>query len=206
MVAIIDYGVGNLFSLQSSFRYIGVDCVVSSTDTEIRAADHVVLPGVGAFGDAIDKLRKNRLDKTVIAIAKEGRPLLGICLGMQLLFERSFEYGEHQGLGILPGNILLMTPDNMGEPLKVPHMGWNSLDIYKSSPLLRYINPGDYVYYVHSYYAPVSEDTAAGSRYGNLEVSGVVGNGNVCGTQFHPEKSGNVGLNILRAFVEMGGA
>lgn len=203
MIAIVDYGVGNLFSLRSSLEYIGAECVVTSDPAAIGRADRVILPGVGAFGDAAAALRQTGLNQAVIRTAAEGRPLLGICLGMQLLFEKSFEYGEHAGLGLIPGEIVGLSPALRGERLKVPHMGWNDLVFSLDSPLLRLVSEHIFVYYVHSFYAPVSDYTAAWSQYGSVRVSGVVQNGNVYGTQFHPEKSGDTGLLILRAFSEI---
>ncbi len=202
MVAIIDYGVGNLFSLKSSLAAIGAEAVVTGDADVICAADKIILPGVGAFGDAADKLRESDLDKVVVNEAKNGKPLLGICLGMQLLFDKSFEYGEHAGLGLIPGEIRFIR-DIIGDELKVPHIGWNVLKFKKESPLFRYLKDGDYVYFVHSFYgANCDESVIATAEYG-AEVTAAVANKNIYGCQFHPEKSGNVGLNILKAFCEM---
>ncbi len=202
MVAIIDYGVGNLFSLKSSLAAIGAEAVVTGDAEVIRAADKIILPGVGAFGDAAAKLRESGLDKVVIEEAKSGKPLLGICLGMQLLFDKSFEYGEHEGLGLIPGEIRSIR-EVIGEGLKVPHIGWNALKFTKKNELFRYLKDGDYVYFVHSFYgAKCSESVIATAEYG-AELTAAVANGNVYGCQFHPEKSGNVGLNILKSFCEM---
>ncbi len=199
MVAIIDYGVGNLFSLKSSLAAIGAEAVVTGEAEVIRAADKIILPGVGAFGDAAAKLRESGLDKIVIEEAKGGKPLLGICLGMQLLFDKSYEYGEHEGLGLIPGEIRSIR-EVIGEGLKVPHIGWNALKFTKENELFRYLEDGDYVYFVHSFYgANCDESTIATAEYG-ADLTAAVANGNVYGCQFHPEKSGNVGLNILRAF------
>ncbi|MFV0401098.1 MAG: imidazole glycerol phosphate synthase subunit HisH [Oscillospiraceae bacterium] len=203
MIAIVDYGVGNLFSMKCSLDYIGADCAVTADPETIRAAEKLILPGVGAFGDAISKLRATGLDQVVLEHAETGKSLLGICLGMQLLFERSFEYGEHTGLGLLEGAVVPLTQELLQAPLKIPHMGWNSLDFRRQSPLLKGIREEDSVYYVHSFFAPVGEYTAASSRYGGAEVSGLVQKDNVFGTQFHPEKSGDVGLAILRAFEKL---
>ncbi len=201
MIAVIDYGVGNLFSLTGSLAAIGEECMVTGDPRVILSADRVILPGVGAFGDAAARLRESGLVPVIREVA-ESRPLLGICLGMQLLFERSHEYGIHEGLALIPGEIRAIG-DDLREPLKVPHMGWNGLHVTRSSPLLRYVNEGDAVYYVHSFYAPVSDCyTTATSDYG-ITVTGAVQNGRVFGTQFHPEKSGRVGLSILRAFSEL---
>ena len=205
MIAIVDYGVGNLFSLQSSFAAIGQDAVATSDPDIIKAADKIILPGVGAFEDAAKKLEKSGLGSLVIEEAKRGKPILGICLGMQMLFERSFEYGEHKGLGLIKGEIRPIA-DVIPEGLKIPHIGWNGLIFKKNSPLFKYINEGDCVYFVHSYYAAgCDESISATAEYGS-ELCASVESGNVYGCQFHPEKSGNVGLNILRAFSEMEGA
>ena len=200
MVGIIDYGVGNLFSLRSSFDAIGTQVVVSSDPEVLRKADHILLPGVGAFEDAVKKLRDSGLDQMVYEAVKTGKPLMGICLGMQMLFEKSFEYGEHQGLGLLKGQVIPMA-GLLPEDLKVPHMGWNALQITNPySKLLANTKEGDYVYFVHSYFAAGCEDSlAAQTEYGKL-LTAAVEKDNVFGCQFHPEKSGEVGLDILRAF------
>ena len=203
MIAIVDYGVGNLFSLASSLQALGLDSAVTGDPGAIRAADKVILPGVGAFGDA-----KARLDESglapVLREEAERKPLLGICLGMQLLFDRSFEYGEHPGLGLVPGQVADLREDLADKTLKVPHMGWNSLEILRDDPLFKYFQNGEYVYYVHSFYAKdCAGSTLAVSRYGNVPVTGVVRRGNVYGAQFHPEKSGDAGLRLLRAFGEL---
>jgi len=203
MIAIVNYGVGNLFSLSSSLRYLGIDCIVTNEKREIEQASHVILPGVGAFGDAAEKLRACGLDQVVVREAEKGKPLLGICLGMQLLYGSSCEYGRHNGLGLVPGQITGLREALGEKPLKVPHMGWNGLEFLKHSPLLKYSEEGDYVYYVHSFYAAVGADTVACSTYGPVKVTGIVERGNVFGTQFHPEKSGKTGLAMLRAFSEL---
>lgn len=204
MIAIVDYGVGNLFSLTCSFRSLGAEVTVTGDPEIIRSAGKVVLPGVGAFGDAAELLRKSGLDQVVIEEANRGKPLLGICLGMQLLFDKSLEYGEHPGLGLIPGQVVSMEPV-VPKGYKVPHIGWNALHFPKdkpASPLFRYIREGDCVYFVHSYYgAHCQADTIATAEYGP-ELTAAVGRDNVLGVQFHPEKSGSVGLNILRAFCE----
>lgn len=205
MIAIVDYGVGNLFSISSSLAYLGAESIVTDDPAQIGKASHVILPGVGAFGDAAAKLRATGLDQVVLAQAERGKPLLGICLGMQLLYERSLEYGEHRGLGLIPGDIVPLTRENLGAPLKIPHMGWNRLEYRGDCPLTADIPGGSAVYYVHSYYAPVSTHTMALSRYGQAEITGVVQRGNIFGAQFHPEKSGETGLAILKAFTELGG-
>ncbi|MBQ8165030.1 MAG: imidazole glycerol phosphate synthase subunit HisH [Clostridia bacterium] len=203
MIAIINYGVGNLFSLSGSLKRLGIESVITADENIIRNADRIILPGVGAFGDAAEKLRKTGLDRVIIDEAKKGKPLMGICLGMQMLFEKSYEYGDHEGLGLIPGNVKPMKPLLDGK-LKVPHIGWNSLQIKdKNDPLLKYIEDGDYVYYVHSFYATDCDNwTSSVSEYG-ITVTGSVRNGNVWGTQFHPEKSGEKGLLILKAFSEI---
>ncbi len=202
MLAIIDYGVGNLFSLASSLSYIGVESVITSDPDELRRADRLILPGVGAFGDAAKKLRETGLDRVVLEEAANGKPLMGICLGMQLLFEKSYEYGEHKGLGLLPGEVIGMHGRLPGE-LMIPHIGWNALEFKKDSPLFKYIKNGDHVYFVHSFFVPGNnENTVAAAEYG-LSLTATVQKDNICGCQFHPEKSGDVGLSILRAFCEM---
>jgi len=201
MIAIIDYGVGNLFSLSSSFKAIGQETVITSDKSVLKKADKIVLPGVGAFKDAIDKLSENNLDEFVKEMAAKGKPLLGICLGMQMLFEKSYEYGEHKGLGILKGEIVPME-GIIAQDLKIPHIGWNSLDIKKENRILRNIKAGDFVYFVHSYFATnCDESLVATTNYGK-DLTAVVEYNNVFGCQFHPEKSGTVGLNILKAFSE----
>ena len=202
MIAIIDYGVGNLFSLSSSLRFLGLANMVTNRPEELAAAERLILPGVGAFGDAAAKLKSGGLFKLIRELAAAGKPLLGICLGMQLLFERSLEYGEHEGLGLIPGSVEELKPDIPAE-LKVPHIGWNSLHILREDPLFRYFREGEYVYYVHSFYAKeCGPSTLATSDYG-VAVTGVVRQGSVWGTQFHPEKSGEAGLRLLKAFSEV---
>ena len=202
MIAIIDYGVGNLFSLTSSFKYVGADIIVTSDPEEIKKADKIILPGVGAFGDAIKKLKDTGLDKIVIEEAKNGKPLMGICLGMQLLFEKSYEYGEHNGLGLLKGSVVPME-NYIDKSLKIPHIGWNALSIKKENPLFKYLKNGDCVYFVHSYFAKDCEESLlATTEYGG-ELTAAVAYKNVYGCQFHPEKSGDIGLKILKAFCEM---
>lgn len=205
MLAIIDYGVGNLFSLQSSLHYIGEPAIVTSDKTELAAADRLLLPGVGAFGDAARKLREKGLDELVRELTAAGKPLLGICLGMQLLFEKSYEYGEHAGLGLIKGSVCPIR-DMIREGYKIPHIGWNALHFPKArpvSPLFKYIKENDHVYFVHSYAGTNCDDAViATAEYGG-ELTAAVANGNVFGTQFHPEKSGDVGLKILKAFCEV---
>lgn len=202
MVAIVDYGVGNLHSIHSALTFLGQNAVVTGNAEEILSADRVILPGVGAFGDAVDKLRNTGLDVPLCAVAKRGTPLLGICLGMQLLFEKSEEFGWHRGLGLVPGRVCALAGD-IAANYKVPHMGWNVLQyVQANSPMLRRCNEGDYVYYVHSFYATACDAfVVATSDYG-VDVPGIVQNANVFGTQFHPEKSGKVGLAILQSFID----
>jgi len=201
MIAIIDYGVGNLFSLCSSLERIGADTVVTSDPEVIAKADKLILPGVGAFADAAKKLRDSGLDQVIREQAARGKEIMGICLGMQLLFEKSYEFGEHTGLGLLKGSVIGME-GTIPPELKIPHIGWNALLFCKKSKLLRYIKEGDCVYFVHSFYVdPGAERVVATAEYGKA-VTAAVQQGNVMGCQFHPEKSGEVGLNILRAFCE----
>ena len=205
MIAVVDYGVGNLFSLKSSLASIGAEAVVSGDEAVIRSADKILLPGVGAFEDAARKLRECGLDKVICDEAAKGKPILGICLGMQMLFEKSFEYGEHKGLGLIKGEVRPIA-EVIGEGLKIPHIGWNALDFPKNkekNELFKYLNEGDFVYFVHSYYGANCEDSViATSEYG-APLTAAVASNNVYGCQFHPEKSGEVGLKILKAFCEM---
>ena len=205
MIAIVDYGVGNLFSLKSSLAAIGADAIVTADPATIRHAERVILPGVGAFGDARAKLRQSGLDDVVLEVAKSGKPILGICLGMQMLFEKSFEYGEHEGLGLIKGEIRPIA-DVIPKDLKIPHIGWNSLHFSeKKHPLFKYLSEGECVYFVHSYYgANCKGSVIATAEYG-AELTAAVASGNVMGCQFHPEKSGNAGLLILKAFCETEG-
>ena len=196
MIGIIDYGVGNLFSLRSSFAAIGAEAFVSGDAAELSKADRLVLPGVGAFGDAAEKLRRSGLDAFVKEQAAAGKPLLGICLGMQLLFERSYEYGEHEGLGLLKGQVVGMA-GKLPADLKIPHMGWNALSLTKPARLLE---DGSYVYFVHSFYAQNCEASLAAVTDSGIPITAAVEQGNIFGCQFHPEKSGNVGLEILKKF------
>ena len=200
MVGIIDYGVGNLFSLCSSFRAIGQEAFVSGDAEALAKADRLVLPGVGAFEDAANKLRASGLDAFVRHQAAEGKPLLGICLGMQMLFEKSFEYGEHEGLGLLKGQVVPMEGRISGE-LKIPHMGWNKLEV-RQGKLLKAVD-GEFVYFVHSFYAEGCEDSLAAVTEYSIPITAAVEQGNIFGCQFHPEKSGNVGLAILRRFCQL---
>ena len=202
MIAIVDYGVGNLFSLKSSLDAIGAESIVTAEERVLRSADKIILPGVGAFEDAAKKLRDSGLADLLKALAGEGKPLLGICLGMQLLFEKSYEYGEHAGLGLIPGAVKPIR-DVIPAELKIPHIGWNGLHFRQESPIFHYISEGDCVYFVHSFYAAdCDEYVVATAEYG-AELTAAVTHGNVYGCQFHPEKSGNVGLAILKAFAEL---
>ena len=199
MTVIIDYGVGNLFSLLCSLNKIGEECSVSSDPEVIKNAERLILPGVGAFEDAIKKLEATGL----VPVIKDFRgPILGICLGMQLLFEESLEYGCHKGLGLLPGSVVPLE-GKISKELKIPHMGWNALEFRKASPLFKYISEGDYVYFVHSFYASCPEGVISSVSDYSIPVTGSVEKDNIYGTQFHPEKSGDVGLKILKAFCEI---
>ena len=205
MIAIVDYGVGNLFSLSRSLAYVGADVCVTGDREKIKSADKILLPGVGAFGDAIKKLKDAQLDEVLVSEVKKGKPMLGICLGMQLLFDKSFEYGEHAGLGLIKGEIRPIA-DKIGKTLKVPHIGWNSLEFTdKKSEIFKYISDGDFVYFVHSYYAANCEESVIAKAEYGAKLTAAVQCGNVYGCQFHPEKSGKTGLAILRAFCEKEG-
>ncbi|MBQ8808071.1 MAG: imidazole glycerol phosphate synthase subunit HisH [Clostridia bacterium] len=202
MIAITNYGVGNLFSIKSSLDVLGVESVVTGDADVLRAADRIILPGVGAFRDARRKLSESGLDSVIIEEAKKGKPILGICLGMQLLFDKSFEYGEYEGLGLIKGEVRPIK-DVIGEGLSIPHIGWNPLIFKKESQLFKYLKDGDCVYFVHSYYgADCDESVTAVAEYG-CPLTASVEKDNVYGCQFHPEKSGKAGLSILKAFSEM---
>lgn len=202
MIRIIDYGVGNLFSLRSSLRAIGIDADYTGNPAEIRKADKLILPGVGAFRDAREALRSTGLNRVVQEEAGKGKPLMGICLGMQMLFDRSYEYGEYEGLGLIPGEIVPME-GRIPKDLPIPHIGWNELMLKQPSPMMKNTANGDYVYFVHSYYAETpAEYVIATTDYG-VEMTAAVQKDNVYGCQFHPEKSSEVGLSILKAFCEL---
>lgn len=202
MIAIVDYGVGNLFSLKSSLAAIGAEAVVTADPAVLAAADKIILPGVGAFGDAAQKLRQTGLADVLRTLADAGKPLLGICLGMQLLFEKSYEHGEYEGLGLLSGTVRPIT-DVIPKELKVPHIGWNALKFTRNSPLFANIQEGDHVYFVHSFYASECDDSLIATAEYGAPLTAAVAKDNIFGCQFHPEKSGNVGLSILRAFAEL---
>ena len=203
MIAIIDYGVGNLFSLKSSFKYIGADAIVTSDKAVIENSDKIILPGVGAFGDAAKKLNDSGLKDIILSEVKKGKFMLGICLGMQLLFEKSYEYGEHSGLGLIKGEIVPIE-NVIPKDFKIPHICWNSL-LFKGekSRIFKYINEGDFVYFVHSYHGTNCDEFITSVTDYGAELTASVENGNVFGCQFHPEKSGDVGLSILKAFCEL---
>ena len=203
MLAIIDYGVGNLFSLQCSLNKIGVENVVTSDVEVIKNADRIILPGVGAFGDAVKKLHESGMFEVVIDEAKKGKPLMGICLGMQMLFEKSYEYGEYEGLGLIKGEIVSLK-GKIPEELDIPHMGWNALRFHNGkNELFKYVNEGDCVYFVHSYFGVDCDDSLIASAEYGADVTAAVAKNNIYGCQFHPEKSGDVGLKILKAFCEI---
>ena len=205
MTVIVNYGVGNLFSIESSFKAVGVDTVLSGDKSVIESADRILLPGVGAFEEAAKKLFESGLAEVLCNQAKKGIPILGICLGMQLLFEKSYEYGEHKGLGLIKGEIRPIA-DVAPKEYKIPHIGWNGLHFKKEkNELFKYVEEGDCVYFVHSYYGANCEDSVTATTEYGVDITAAVASGNVYGCQFHPEKSGDVGLNILRAFSEMGG-
>jgi len=203
MVAIVDYGVGNLFSLVSSFKSLGIDAVATGDRAVIESADKIVLPGVGAFGDAAEKLFNSGLAEVVKEQVAKGKPLLGICLGMQLLFDKSLEYGEHKGLGLIHGQVRPIE-EVIPKNLKIPHIGWNALEFgRKKSPIFKYLNEGDCVYFVHSYYGANCEKSLIATTEYGATLTAAVAHKNVYGCQFHPEKSGKVGLKILKAFCEL---
>ena len=202
MIAIVDYGVGNLFSLRASLNHLGIESVVTGDETVLKQTEKLILPGVGAFGDAAQKLKDAGLFTLLQEQAAAGKPMLGICLGMQLLFEKSYEYGEHEGLGLIPGEVCPLETD-IPKGLKVPHMGWNSLGIVKDDPILKYLKPGDHMYFVHSFYAKNCADSLLADAEYAVSVPALVRKGAVWGAQFHPEKSGPAGLSILKAFGEL---
>lgn len=205
MIAIIDYGVGNLFSLLSSFKFIGQQAVITRDIAEIEKSDRILLPGVGAFDDAAKKLRDSGMAEVVKAQAATGKPLLGICLGMQMLLEKSYEYGEHDGLGLIKGAVKPIAPVISSE-LKVPHIGWNALHFPTDKPkseIFKYVDEGEHVYFVHSFAAFNCEKSVIATTEYDAQLTAAVGTANIFGTQFHPEKSGDTGLRILKAFCEI---
>ena len=199
MIAIVDYGVGNLFSVRSSFKKIGAETVVTADPKILDNASKILLPGVGAFEDAIKKLSQNGLDEVLKAQVKKGKYLMGICLGMQMLFEESHEYGVHKGLGLLKGKVVPIK-GFVDEKLKIPQIGWNGLHFRKKHFLFDKVYEGDCAYFVHSYFATGCDDSVIATTEYGKELTAAVCKDNVLGCQFHPEKSGEVGLNILRAF------
>lgn len=206
MIGIIDYGVGNIFSIKKSFQHIGVQAELISSPEEFIGIDKLILPGVGAFGDAMKKLNSSGMKKIVLTAVENNIPLLGICLGMQLLFSKSYEYGLHEGLNIIPGDIVNMEGLVQDKSLKIPQMGWNSLQFPKDRPkskLFKYVDEGEYVYFVHSFAGVNCEESLIATADYSFPVTAAVGKDNVYGTQFHPEKSGDTGLNILRGFCEL---
>lgn len=206
MITIVDYGVGNIFSIKRSLDYIGVDSFLTQDPEKVKNAERIILPGVGAFGDAIAKLRECGMDGAVSESASKGVPLLGICLGMQLLFDKGLEYGEHDGLGLITGVVEDMNKLVTGENVLIPQMGWNSLSFpagKQKSPIFKYVDEGSYVYFVHSYSAIDCDESIIATTDYTYPLTAAVSKENVFGVQFHPEKSGEVGLNILKAFAEL---
>ena len=204
MIAIVDYGVGNLFSLKCSLSALGEEVCVTGDPRQLEMAERIILPGVGAFEDAARKLRQTGLDRVVLEQAVSGKPLMGICLGMQMLFDRSYEYGVHEGLGLIPGEVVPMA-EVIDPQLKIPHIGWNALHIQKESPIFKYVKNGDCVYFVHSYYGANCDAHVIATTEYDKELTAAVAKDNIFGCQFHPEKSGTVGLAILKAFAEYKG-
>lgn len=202
MVAIIDYGVGNLFSLKSSFEFLGQSAAVTNDRKVIENSDRIILPGVGAFGDAAKKLENSGMAQVVMSEAEKGKPILGICLGMQLLFEKSLEYGCHRGLGLIGGTVRPLS-DIIDKSLDIPHIGWNSLSFTKPCEIFKYTDEGDFVYFVHSFYGADCKDSLCAVTEYSVSVTAAVCRDNIFGTQFHPEKSGQTGLKILKAFCEV---
>ena len=204
MLAVIDYGVGNLFSLQCSLKKIGAEAIVTDDENIIRAADRIILPGVGAFGDAVKKLRESGLFDVVIKEAQKGKPLMGICLGMQMLFDKSYDFGEYEGLGLFEGEFVPLKGEIPRE-LDIPHMGWNALNFHNGkNEIFKYINEGDCVYFVHSFFGVGCDSSLIATAEYGIPVTAAVAKGNIFGCQFHPEKSGETGLKILKAFCEIG--
>ncbi len=202
MVAVIDYNMGNLASVRNALRKIGADSKVVRDPHDVKRCDRILLPGVGAFGDAMEHLRERGMDEAVKEFAGTGKPMLGICLGMQLLFSRSSEFGEHEGLGLIPGEVLPFDPNLFKTPHKIPHMGWNELFVQKETPIFEGLPRAFYLYFVHSYHAVTPKEYAIGRTWYGYEFVSAVSNGNVFGIQPHPEKSHDNGLKILKNFVE----
>jgi len=201
MIGIIDYDSGNIFSLRAAFQRLGVDQKLVTAPSDVKNYQALVLPGVGAFGDAINSLKETGLDQVVLDWVSTRKPLLGICLGMQLLFENSEEHGIHQGLGILPGTI-----KRIPSQVKVPHMGWNNLDFLQDNSLFQNIQNNGHVYFVHSYYADTTPEVILASTFYAEKIPAIVGKGNVLGMQFHPEKSSSVGMRLLENWAKSVGA
>ena len=202
MIAITDYSVGNLFSIKSSLDVVGAESIITKDAQVLRSADKIILPGVGAFRNAHKKLAESGLGEVIIEEAKKGKPILGICLGMQLLFDKSYEYGEYSGLGLIKGTIKPIA-DAVGDSLSIPHIGWNALIMKKETPIFKYLENGDCVYFVHSYYAADCEESVTSTTEYGCELTASVQRDNIYGCQFHPEKSGKAGLSILKAFAEL---
>ncbi len=198
MIAIIDYGMGNLRSVQKAFEYQGFEAVVTDDVSVMERAERLVLPGVGAFGDAIRTIREKGFDKVIYKAVGEKKPFLGICLGMQMVFDKSYEYGEYEGLGLIPGKIVLL-PDNV----KKPHIGWNNLNVKMRAPLFEGTGESPYVYFVHSYYLETDAPVVSATTTYGKEIQVAVQKDNIFALQFHPEKSGDVGLRILKNFASL---
>jgi len=203
MIGIVDYNMGNLASVQNALAKIGAESKVVSEPNDVKNYDKVLLPGVGAFGDAMEHLRQNGMDEAVKEFAKSGKPMLGICLGMQLLFSKSLEFGEHKGLDLIPGEVGPFDENMFNKPHKVPHMGWNELFVQKDTPIFKNLAKEFYLYFVHSFHAVTTDEYAIGKTWYGYEFVSAVQNGNIFGIQPHPEKSHENGLEILRNFVQM---
>jgi len=201
MIGIVDYGMGNLRSVANAFLKMDIEAEIAHEPGKIDSYDRLVLPGVGAFGQCLENLKESGLYEVTVDFINSGKPFLGICVGMQMLFEKSYEYGEYNGLGIFPGAVKKFEKKKE-DGYKIPHMGWNSLVLKKGHSLIKGIRDGEYMYFVHSYYAPVSEFSVATAEYAGVEFSAVIARGNVAATQFHPEKSQQAGLKILKNFGE----
>ncbi|BCD62706.1 imidazole glycerol-phosphate synthase subunit HisH [Nitratiruptor sp. YY08-26] len=202
-IAIIDYNMGNLRSVSNAFEKIENPATIEKDPEKLKEYDKLILPGVGAFGDAMEHLRQSALQEAIIEFAQSGKPILGICLGMQLLFEKSYEFGEHQGLGLIPGEVVPFDKSRFEHRLKVPHMGWNELFVQKETPLFRGLPQAFYLYFVHSYHAVCDDAYAVGKTVYGYEFVSAVQKENIFGLQPHPEKSHENGLKILKNFVEL---